>query len=692
MNNAINNLSHKTVCLMCAVLSLLPLGARAEQSLVDTTKVYPIEEVVVWGRKFSGVIPAQKISGETLDKLASHNVADALRYFAGVQIKDYGGLGGLKTIDVRNMGTHHVGVFYDGIELGNAQNGVIDLGRFSLDDMETIALYNGQKSEVFQSARDFASASTVYLQTKRPGFDPEKNTNITARYKTMSINYHNPSVRVERRLGERMDMSVSGEYVKSDGKYKYRYKRNNVDGTVAYDTTAVRQNSDIEAFRAESALFGVTRNGNWYAKAYFYDSRRGAPGAVVGNKFKDGYRQNDRNFFVQSDYTCHMTDRYHIRLKAKYAYDLMHYLARDTVSFHGETVTESAQFDNTYRQQEVYFSAVNMYNIASWFDASVSADLQWNTLDATLKGVGTPFAFPNRYTALVSAAASIDLGKVKILGSAIGNFVHETVRNGEPAPDKREITPALFIGYKPFSDHDFNIRAFAKRIFRMPTFNDLYYAQIGSSTLAPEYRNQYNIGFAYGKSFTDRIITRIALQTDAYYTETKDKIVAFPTGNLFRWMMSNIGKVKGYGVEAVASADVLVSGVALSANVSYAYTVSRDFTYVNGIALSSYGDQIPFTPWHSGSVIVNAAYRSWNLNYSFIYVGKRYNGGVNNIRVNLVQPWYTHDLSLQKRFDMRRCRITATAEVNNLLDQNYEVITNYPMPERTFRFIISIAI
>lgn len=36
-------------------------------------------------------------------------------------------------------------IFCIGIELGNAQNGTVDLGRFSLDNMESVTLYNGQK-------------------------------------------------------------------------------------------------------------------------------------------------------------------------------------------------------------------------------------------------------------------------------------------------------------------------------------------------------------------------------------------------------------------------------------------------------------------------------------------------------------------------------------------------------------------
>ena len=114
------------------------------QSRLDSLQ--HVEEVVVTARVVRReVIPVQELSGERLQRLNSHNVADALRYFSGIQIKDYGGVGGLKTVNIRSMGTNHVGVFYDGIELGNAQNGTVDLGRFSLDNMESVTLYNGQK-------------------------------------------------------------------------------------------------------------------------------------------------------------------------------------------------------------------------------------------------------------------------------------------------------------------------------------------------------------------------------------------------------------------------------------------------------------------------------------------------------------------------------------------------------------------
>lgn len=667
---------------------LLSYTLSAQHSL---DSLQELKAVVVTAKPFMEVIPVQSLSGQKLQRLNSHSVADALRYFAGVQVKDYGGLGGLKTIDVRNMGTHHIGNFYDGIEIGNAQNGVVDLGRFSLDDMESISLYNGQKSELFQSAKEFSSASTVYMWSKKPKFKGNKKTNLTLRYKTMSINYVNPSFRLEHKLSPKVSVNLSGEYQRSNGHYKYKYKRKNPEGTVAYDTTATRKNSDIEAYRIETGFYGRLNEGSWYAKLYYFESDRGAPGAIVSNKFKDGHRQKDKNFFLQTNFTKDITDKYHFQLKGKFAFDYMHYLARDTTDILGETVTEGAQFDNDYYQQEAYISAINMYNITDWWDVGVSVDFQWNKLNATLRGISVPFAYPNRYTAIGAVSSSVNLGKFKAMGSIAGNYVHETVKNGVHNTDKKEMTPAIFLGYKPFDNHNLTLRAFAKRSFRMPTFNDLYYSQTGSSNLQPEYMNQYNIGFTYGKDFDNSsFFDQFTLQADGYITSTKDKIIAAPTGSLFRWMMSNIGNVRGRGVESIANLSMHAGKVNFSTNLTYAYTVSKDYTKVGGAPLSSYGDQIPYTPWHSGSAILNASYKTWDLNYSFIYVGKRYNGGVNNIKVNEVQPWYTHDISLQKRFYFKGITTRTTVEVNNLFAQAYEVIYNYPMPLRTFRFTFSI--
>mgnify|MGYP000313447110 FL=1 len=381
--------------------------------------------------------------------------------------------------------------------MGNAQNGIVDLGRFSLDDLEEISLYNGQKSEIFQAAKDFASASALYLKARRPKFGAGKKTNLLMRYKTGTIQLINPSFRWEQKLNDQINTSVSAEYMKSNGEYKFRYRRLAQNGEVAYDTTATRWNSDIEAYRIEAGVYGNISDGYWQAKLYYYNSDRGLPGAIIKNEWRNGERQGDKNFFVQATFVKDVTPKYKLQLNGKFAYDYTHYVSRDTFLILDDTVTKAMQFDNTYYQQDWYLSMVNMYNILHNWDVSLSVDFQYNKLNAVTRGVGVPFSFPQRYTTWAALATSVDLGKLKLQASLLGTFVIEKVRNNAKAPDKSELSPAVFIGYRPFQKHDFNVRAFYKRIFRMPTFNDLYYAQIGDSKLSPEFTDQFNVCLLY---------------------------------------------------------------------------------------------------------------------------------------------------------------------------------------------------
>lgn len=93
---------------MVMMLGICPLWVYA-QSRLDS--IQHLDEITVVAKSFREVIPSQKLSGKELQKLNSHSVADALRYFSGVQLKDYGGVGGIKTVNIRSMGTNHMGYF-----------------------------------------------------------------------------------------------------------------------------------------------------------------------------------------------------------------------------------------------------------------------------------------------------------------------------------------------------------------------------------------------------------------------------------------------------------------------------------------------------------------------------------------------------------------------------------------------------
>ena len=628
-----------------------------------------VDEVVVTSRyNHKEVIPSQTLTGEQLEKLSSHSVADALRYFSGIQLKDYGGVGGIKTVNIRSMGTNHLGISYDGIELGNAQNGQIDLGQFSLDNVEEITLFNGQKSALLQPASDFGHAGAVYIRTRAPRFTPGRNYNLKFKAKYGSSDMFRFSTLWEQKLSQKVSSSLSAEVLTASGKYQFRYRRKKQDGTVAYDTTAVRQNGDIWAVRAEGNLHGMMDDGFWKFKVYTYHSERGIPGAIVNNVWRRGERQWDHNTFAQARFQKSFGERFTTQAVAKYAYYNTRYVNRDTTLL---------MVDNTYRQQELYFSTSNVYNILPVWSASLSYDFRWNKLDADMR----QFVYPHRFSNYLSLATALNTDRLKVQASVLATMVKDYTRNSVSPKAVTEWTPAVYANVYPLSTHDLSVRLYAKKSFRMPTFNDLYYTDLGNALLKPESALQYNAGLSCDHEWARGVVRYFHVQADAYYNSVHDKIVAYPKGQQFRWTMLNLGKVhiKGVDVETeltlVPVRDLLVTG-----RLQYTWQQARDVTNPDD---AYYRHQIPYIPWHSGSAILNLQYRGWDLNYSFIYAGERYNQQ-ENIKYNYMQPWYTSDLSLARQFSVKSWKLRVMVEVNNLFSQDYDVIVNYPMPKRNY--------
>ena len=643
---------------------------------------FQITEVEVTARALTkDVIVPQTLKGAELQRLNALSVADALRYFSGVQLKDYGGVGGIKTINIRSMGSQHTAVYYNGVQLGNAQNGQVDLGRFSLDNMEEIQLFNGQKSDIFQSAREFGSAGNVYLTTRKPYFKDKERAHVRAQMRFGSFALANPNVGVDVKLTETLALTLDAEYVYSDGKYPFRYRRVLPNGETAYDTTAIRQNGDVNAVRTELGIHHYYRNtGFWRVHAYNYYSERGVPGAIVNNVWRNGERLRDRNSFVQAQWQDEWFNRWSMRLLAKYANDYTHYKNYD------ERLLPS---NNKYTQQETYLSVANKVEIFNWWDASIAYDYQYNTLARENLLLEAPKEFFHRHSHWLSAATAFNIQEYLRMQASV---LMTAVDNNTP-----RVTPGMFFSLRPYPAIDLSINAFYKQSYRYPTFNDLYYTDLGNANLRPELARQHSVEIAYTTSNhklqnSNATGYEIAVSASYYYNRVTDKIIAYPKGQQFRWTMLNLGTVKINGVDAKADMSLyLPLRFVLRGRLNYTFQKAVDVTNEND---TYYGHQIPYIPLHSGSVVLGLDWQSkrgdhYGLNYSFIYVGERYSQQ-ENIIYNYVQPWYTHDMSLYGEWQIKRWWLKANLEINNLLGQDYEVIQNYPMPKQNVRCTLAV--
>lgn len=624
------------------LLFFIAISAHAQTSRLDS--VHTIRDVAVVGVRPHYLTPSQTLAGAALQDLSTTSVADALKYFSGVQIKDYGGLGGLKTVNVRSLGSQHVGVYLDGIRITNAQNGQIDLGRYSLSNMESVALYNANRNERLQSASEYASAATVYLQTRRPD-----STAFNVEYGAGSFGLQ----KLKAYFSFRNILFVDAEYQRTDGGYPFRFQ------SASEDTVGKRRNSDISFYRLEAAGFykGFT------AHAYFYSSERGLPGPVVrrlSDQWDSTDRQWDRNFFLQSTYR-HTWDRFALKTNLKYAYDWLRYLQDPS------TNAAAMHCDNHYRQQDLYASVSAAWN-SSWLSLTASTDLRWS--DLTTNVYRSAYVYRLDSKSLLSAIASYRgfEGNIALLYTHIGDH---SARSAQSAATLSRLTPMLLASWH---HRAFTVRAFHKRIFRAPTLNDLYYTLVGNAQLRPEYTSQFDLGVDY----KDR---HLHLALDAYYNRIEDKIVAIPMKSQFRWSMVNFGLVKSLGLSATAGYDRTWGRFSLNANANYTCQRDRDYSAPHD---PEYRNTIPYSPLHSASLIVDLAYDGWSLCTSWLYTGDRF-ALISNNRDDLLGAWQTVDLKLNKRFRIRRHSVQATVECNNLCDSRHEVVKRYPMPGRNWK-------
>ena len=637
----------------------------------DTTALNDnLEEVVVVsnhkGKETRATAPLQILTGEALEGLNAIQVADAVKHFSGVIVKDYGGIGGLKTVSVRSLGASHTAVSYDGIAVSDAQNGQIDISRFSLDNVDMVSLSNGQSDQIFQPARQYASAAVLNITTMAPRF--EKNAvNGKVQMKGGSFGLINPTLYVAGRLNKYLSMTASGEWMSAHGRYPY--VMNYGDST----SIEMRENTDIKNLRTEMALYGSDSVQSGYVKGYYYQSERGLPGATIFYNTLNFSSQRiwDRSTFVQGHYERNFNNIVALQLNAKYNYSFTHYL--DPMYLGSEGKDESR-----YTQNEYYVNGAVLYRPLSCLSFDLSQDAIINTLSADL----VDFATPTRYLSLTAIAGKYVNNWVTATASILLTAVEDKVKNGNATEQRFKASPYASIAFKPIESEDFRIRMFYKNIYRLPTFNDLYYGKVGNRNLLPETTNQYNIGITYQRSIT-KYVPLLSVACDVYHNDVRNKIVAYPTKNIYTWTMLNYGRVSITGLDFTGDLEVAPCDE-LTITLGATYTYNRALNVTNP-ADRDYRHQIPYTPRISGSGKAGIKTPWFSLNYSLVWSGHRY--AVNqNYKENRVEGYFDHSLSASHEFDIKNeHKIGVNIECLNLTNVNYCVVRYFPMPGRSWR-------
>lgn len=662
----------RILCLLGVCLCVL---ADVQAQQIDTTAYHQLKgvEVVEKARPSTTreAAPLQVMDRAGIERLGIQDLSEAVKRFSGATVKDYGGIGGLKTVSVRSLGAQHTAVSYDGVTITDAQSGQVDISRFSLDNVEMVSLSIGQMDDIFQTARMYASAGALSVKTRKPMFEG-KPMNIQAKVKGGSFGLFNPALRYEQKINNRFSATLHADWLSAKGEYPFTL----VNGNVV--TEEKRKNSDIQALHLEGNLYGdLGKAGALIGKVYYYDSERGLPGSVKlyanSNSNSNKERLWNNNFFTQLQYTNELRSNLSLQAHAKYNYSFSKY--RDISKKYS-----SGKQEDLNTQEEYYGSVGVLYSPWKNFSASLTTDLAHNTLDNNFMNAPQP----KRLTSLSVLSAQYKNAMFTATASLLGTYITDEVKTGDKPADRKRLSPAVSVSLRPFADNAFRIRASYKDIFRIPTFTDLYYLRMGNTNLQPEKATTYNLGLTWSGE-VGNVFRYLSLSADGYYNKVTDKIVAIPT--MYIWKMMNMGKVDIKGLDVNFSAETpLPAKMALLLYATYSFQNATDVTNPSE---DSYKDQIPYTPKHSGNASLTLENPWVTISYHLTAAGDRY-ALPENIAKNLISRYVEQGISLNREFEVKKCKLRLQGEVINLGNKTYDIIYYYPMPGRSWRLSISV--
>lgn len=617
-------------------------------------------------RAYGSPVPKQYLGKELLNQINLNSVADAAKMFAGVLVRDYGGIGGLKTVSVRNLGATHTSILYDGIPVTDAQSGQVDLGRLTTGFLQSISLTQAYHSLQLQPARSFGSAAVLSVESVFYAPDSLAKNRWSASIDAGSFGWWKPAVSAAVRLGKRSFAGLLAEYNRNSGNYPYHVDNGNQSKDLK------RENADLESFQTALHFNSFFKDSSqWNTRISWYGSARGLPGAIVF--FNEGSKQRlwDKNAALQSSYQKNFGSHAAFKFSGKYNYQYTRYLDP-------EFQNNLGFMENIYRQSEAYLSASAWYRVSDRMSASWSTDASYAWLNSNMPA----FAYPKRLSLWNAASLTYDIGRFSANAVLLHSYVHDALKSGDAGGDKSDFSPTLAVSWRPGEQTNFLLRAFYKNSFRMPGFNDLYYVLAGNRNLRPEYAKQYNFGATYQLRAVQKP-GYFSMSVDGYYNTITDKIIAVPGQNLFAWAMLNIGKTQIWGLDLNLETGGMFNND-WKWRIRLAHNIQRAIDVTDPTA-GNYRDELPYTPRHSGSAFAGMQWRKWSAAWTSLYSGSRYVLGDNH-PANKVSTWMTHDLSLKHQFFLPSTSVSIGFYANNLFDRSYDIIRYYPMPGRNFSF------
>lgn len=623
-----------------------------------------VEEVTVQAKRQDDKrleLNSMTIERKSIQELQPEDVGVLLQKFPGISLKSYGGLGGLKTFSFRSLGSQHSAIVLDGFLLQNTQVGQLNLGQIPTNSIEKIRLGNTESGSLSPVSAMFGG-NEIAISTFE-GTPHFNSTKVRVSSKIGSFGQYDEYGAVHF-AKEKFGITLHGKYRRAVGNYPFHLK------VLNYTYSGIQKNNQLEELYSGASLFYRPNKMKQPIRLIYRNTfiDQGLPGAtVLYNPFNKQYlKTNQHSISADWNDKIGLTK---VRYYGTYQYD-------------NQTYTDSFYLNQENLLRKVYAQS----------NAAIGISLNKNKFGEILNFYG---GLEQRYSYL-----SIKNQK----NSAPERW--QTYSNAGLKIQERKFLLDIRLGYQLALDRDsvnttYKIRNLFAPIFkietieygklnwkiglllastnRLPSFNELYYSQIGNKQLKPEEAKQINLSNGISKAYKKCVFTS---KIELYYNVITNKILAIPTKNLFVWSIQNIGTVHASGIDFVQTFDCQISEnwkMMVQANYSFQRSVDR-----SSELSPSYGHQIAYIPQHSGNADMSVYRKKTGIRISSLYVGERFSLN-ENVPSNLLVAFYTFDFTMFQSFAIKsKHDFTIQFQIKNITDKSYTYVRSFVMPGRNY--------
>ncbi|MDX2129597.1 MAG: TonB-dependent receptor [Chloroherpetonaceae bacterium] len=672
-----------TVPLFLLVLMLnIPLDAQVGEPKkpVDTLKAFESKEKLVeetrLSQEISSLLPFQELSAKDFMRFSPQSVSDAVRFFRGAFLRDYGGIGGFKTLSLRGLSSNHTMVLYDGIPFTDNQTGQIDLGRLSIQSISKISLSQAGNESLNSPAIALPVSSVLNLESSPL---PKKTLFSTGKIQLLVGAFGEKRLggEIRKSLNDIGQINFSSEYISASGRYTYLSEN---------QTLFERQNSDLQSLRIEAKLFKnrlLSEGKSDYAlTAFTFLSDRGLPNAaIIGNEENSAQRLKNIDSFLQFNYSHDVFTDALLKLSGKAEFHQT--LFRDPNALVTGGVDDRYNLIGLYGGGSLSKTLFSMNGISA-VEASLSADWLENFLSTTLP----EFDQINRSQATLGIIVQSRFDRLDFITSLSFQSLSDRRTETEITASHTSLFQAfaysLSLGYT-IPTTTLKISATYSRNLRLPSINERYFTRVGNPNLRPEIAGQLNLGIRYALAYQP---AKLDFETyiDGYLINSDDKIISIPR-DAFNWSVQNVGQSLSTGIETgirlrVFPLELFESEI----EINYSYQSVKDKTENS----PTFNSQLPYIPFHSFNLRLFLKYQNFSLHSSVSQSGYRFSLPENS-QSNFLPSYSLFDITLSYEFVTEFLKHKLITDIRNVFSENYVIIRSFPMPPRNARIIYELS-